>query len=104
VLLFKRKFQAAIRDGTKTQTVRLWRRQIAWPGQVRTAPGVGYLRVLAVDEIALDDLTETDATADGFESLAALRAELDGLYDEDARRTRRCYRVTFEYLGQKRPE
>jgi hypothetical protein len=104
MLLFKRKFREAIRSGTKTQTIRLWRRQIVRAGDVHFAPGVGYLRVLAVGQVTLDELTEEDARADGFASLTALRAELQRLYGAAAERDRRCYRIAFEYLGQSRPE
>jgi hypothetical protein len=103
MIFFKRKFQDAIRGGTKTQTVRLWTRPLARAGQVRFAPGVGYLRIREVAEVPLSALTEADALADGFPSLAALREELYGLYGEAARDNRRCFRVVFEFLGRSRP-
>jgi len=103
MLLFKRKFQEAIRSGRKTRTVRLWRGRHVRPGDVHFAPGVGYLRVLAVEEVTLDELTEEDARADGFTSLTALKAELDRLYAQAARGSRRWYRIAFEYLGGSRP-
>jgi hypothetical protein len=103
MLLFKRKFQTAIRTGAKTQTVRFWRRQIVRPGDVHFAPGVGYLRVNGVEETSVARLTEADAQADGFASLVALKEELDRIYSRDGRQGRRCYRITFEYLGPSRP-
>jgi hypothetical protein len=103
MLLFKRKFQAAITSGQKTQTIRLWRRRRVRVGDVHFAPGVGYLRLVEVGEVALEDLTEEDARADGFESLAALRAELRDLYGEGTQGGRRCFRIAFEYLGRDRP-
>lgn len=103
MLLFKRKFRPAILSGEKTRTIRLWRNRHVKPGGVYFAPGIGYLRVSAVDEVTLDDLTEDDARADGFASLAALKAELDRLYADAAHANRRWYRIAFEYVGQSRP-
>lgn len=103
MLLFKSRFFPAIRQGRKRQTIRFWRRRIVRPGQIHRVPGLGYLRVLQVEEIRPEGLTGEDAAADGFSSVEALREELGRLYDRARRRGRRCYRVRFEYLGPARP-
>jgi hypothetical protein len=83
MLLFKKKFLESIRTGDKTQTVRLWKYRRMRPGQRSYIPGAGYIRVHAVDEVELADLTDEDARLDGFESADALRAGY------------RAYRVRF---------
>ena len=80
MLLFKKKFLAAIAAGEKTQTIRLWKFRKMRPGQRSYIPGVGYIGILAVDEVALDGLTDADALPDGFPTADALRAEIQALY------------------------
>jgi hypothetical protein len=93
--LFKKKFLPAIRDGEKTQTVRLWKHRRMRTGQRSYIPGAGYIEVLAVDEIALDDLTDDDARPDGFASAVELRTELAALYADELTAGYRAYRVRF---------
>ena len=97
MLLFKKKFLPAIRSGDKTQTIRLWKHRRMKAGQRSYIPGAGYIRVDAVDEVKLDELTEEDARRDGFDSVAALRAEIENLYP-DAASTHRPYRILFSLL------
>ena len=66
MLLFKKKFLPAIRRGEKTQTIRLWKHRRLKAGQRSYIPGVGPIRVTAVDQIDLGQLGEEDARADGF--------------------------------------
>jgi hypothetical protein len=98
VLLFKKKFLAAIRSGEKTQTVRLWKFRKMKPGQRSYIPGVGYIRVTAVDEVQLDALTEQDAQRDGFVSADALRGEIATLYAKQLAEGQRAYRILFAVL------
>ena len=99
MLLFKKKFMAAIRSGEKTQTVRLWKWRRMRPGQRSYIPGAGYIRVEAVDEVALAELTDDDAKRDGFESAALLRAEIERLYPNLGQQgTHRPYRIRFVLL------
>jgi hypothetical protein len=81
MLLFKKKFLDAIRCGRKTQTIRLWKYRRMKAGQRSYIPGVGYIRVTAVEEVSLDDLTDADAVPDGFATAAELRAELRAIYE-----------------------
>ena len=95
MLLFKKKYLDAIRAGTKTQTIRLWKHRRMKAGQRSYIPGAGHISVLAVDEVAIEELTEQDAQRDGFESAESLRSELRQLYDGSERQYR-AYRVRFE--------
>lgn len=67
-------------------------------GQRSYIPGVGYIRVTAVDEVRLDDLTDADAVPDGFESADALRAEIARLYPKQLAEGHHAYRVVFRVL------
>ena len=75
MLLFKKKFLAAIRSGEKTQTIRLWKVCRVRPGQRSYIPGVGHIRITAVEQVELAQLTDDDARPDGFETADQLRAE-----------------------------
>jgi hypothetical protein len=100
MLLFKKKFLPAIRGGEKTQTIRLWKHRRMKPGQRSYIPGVGPIRVEAVEEIDLDELSDEDAQPDGFDSADALRAELEHLYPEQLKAGYQAYRVVFELVGE----
>jgi hypothetical protein len=96
VLLFKKKFLDAIRQGRKTQTVRLWKWRKMKPGQ--HIPGAGYIQIGAVDEVALPALTDEDALLDGFESAAALRHEIEQLYPMQLAAGHKAFRIRFTLL------
>jgi len=98
MLLFKKKFLPAIRRAEKTQTIRLWKHPRMRPGQRSYIPGAGYIRVTAVEEVRLDQLTDDDALPDGFDSAEQLRAELSRLYPEQLASGHRAFRVVFRLL------
>lgn len=100
MLLFKKKFLPAIRAGTKTQTVRLWRVLRYRAGQRSYIPGAGYIKIETIEPVTLDELTEQDARLDGFASLAALRSELQTMYAAELAAGHQAYRVTFRLLPQ----
>ncbi len=108
MLLFKKKFLPAIRSGQKTQTIRLWKHRRMRGGQRSYIPGAGYIRVTAVDEVSLDELTDEDARPDGFETADQLRAEIARLYSKQLAAGQRAYRVAFRLLPpeqqHKRPD
>jgi hypothetical protein len=104
VLLFKKKFLDAIRAGEKTQTIRLWPHRRMRVGQRSYIPGIGYIRIDAVDQMAFDDLTEADARRDGFPNRAALLAEIDALYADESTAGYEPYRVIFSILPPKEAE
>jgi hypothetical protein len=95
MLLFKKKFLPAIRAGEKTQTIRLWRHRRMRAGQRSYIPGAGHIRLTAVEEVELSQLTDADARPDGFESAQELRAELARLYPRELAAGYRAYRVAF---------
>jgi hypothetical protein len=98
VLLFKKEFLPAIRRGEKTQTIRLWSHRRMKAGQRSYIPGAGPIRVIAVDEVQLDQLTDADARLDGFETADQLRREITRLYPDHRARAHRAYRVVFVLL------
>lgn len=95
MLLFKRKFLDAIRRGEKTQTIRLWKVRRMRAGQRSYIPGVGHIRITAVDPVDIDSLTDRDAKLDGFPNAKALRAELRAIYGEKLADGHSAYRVKF---------
>ena len=99
-LLFKKCFWDAIRAGTKRTTLRRWASPRVKPGERAFAPGVGWLRVGAVDAVELDALGESDARADGFASLAEMLAALAALYPDHAVDGKRWFRVQFAWEAE----
>jgi hypothetical protein len=97
MLLFKKKFLDAIRQGTKTQTIRLWTHRMMRAGQRSYIPGAGYIRIESVEQVALEDLTEEDAMRDGFDSLTALKEEIASIYESTAA-GKKPFRVRFVLL------
>src|SRR5262245_12920585 len=98
MLLFKKQFLPAIRAGRKTQTVRLWKHRRMRAGQQSYIPGAGYIDVAAVDEVCIDELTDEDAVADGFESVTSLRTALREIYPTELAAGYRAYRVRFRLV------
>lgn len=97
-LLFKREFQAAIREGRKTTTLRRWKSCRLKAGMTVSAPSVGNLRIKSCDQIEFKSLKQADARADGFGSLAELRKVLQELYPDQAHDGRQWYRIAFELI------
>ena len=95
MLLFKKKFIEAIRSGSKTQTIRLWKYCRMRAGQRSFIAGVGYIRIESVEPIELANLTDTDAVLDGFPTADALRAELCELYSADVLAKLTPYKIRF---------
>jgi hypothetical protein len=100
MLLFKKRFLPAIRSGQKTQTIRLWKYRRMRPGQRSYIPGAGYIRITAVHEVELDQLTDDDARPDGFATAADLRAEIARLYPNQLAAGHRAFRILFELAPQ----
>lgn len=99
MLLFKKKFLEALRDGTKTQTVRLWKVCRFRAGQRSYIPGDGYIWITAVDPVRLDELTDDDARLDGFSSASALLAEIQALYADHLAEGHQAYRLRFRRMS-----
>ena len=98
MLLFKKRFLAAIRSGEKTQTIRLWKWRRLRAGQRSYIPGAGHIRILGVEEVDLAQLTDADARPDGFQTADQLRAEVARLYPRQLAQGHHAYRITFELL------
>lgn len=98
MLLFKKKFLDAIRSGEKAQTIRLWKHRQMRAGQRSYIPGVGYIRIEAVEPVALDSLNDQDARLDGFDSAMELHAELRDMYPDQLAAGYQPFRVTFAIL------
>ncbi len=95
MLLFKKKFLDAIRKGTKTQTIRLWKWRRMRAGQLSYIPGAGYIVLDEVAEVKLKDLTDEDARPDGFATANDLRAEIEQLYPSAEEAGYRAFRIRF---------
>lgn len=100
MLLFKKKFLAAIRTGEKTQTIRLWSACRMRGGQRSYIPGAGYIRVLSVEPVEIALLTDEDARPDGFATADDLRREIAALYADQVAAGQRAYRIRFELLSE----
>jgi hypothetical protein len=104
MLLFKKRFLPAIRQGEKTQTIRLWKHRRFRPGQRSYIPGAGAIRVKAVDEVELERLTDEDARLDGFATADALRAEIAELYPDRLAAGCKADRIRFELLPEEKQD
>lgn len=104
MLLFKKKFLPAIRQGEKTQTIRLWKWRMMRAGQRSYIPGAGYIRIDQVEQVRLEDLTDEDAIPDGFATADALRTEINELYAEKVAAGYQAYRVVFHLLEEMAPQ
>jgi hypothetical protein len=100
MLLFKKKFLDDIRRGAKTQTIRLWKHRMMRAGQRSYIPGIGPIRITAVDCVDIETLTDADAIPDGFVSAAALRRELQTIYAEKLAAGHQAYRVVFHRVEE----
>ncbi len=95
----KKQFFDAIRRGAKTTTLRYWRRPMVRPGSVHKVRGLGYLHVERAEPVEFAHLSDADAHADGFASLAELRDALHVMYPPEKRKDRRLFLVQFRYKG-----
>ena len=91
-MLFEQRLWAGLADGTVTVTFRRWQRPRARVGGRHVTPA-GVLAVDAVAEVDPAAITEDDARAAGFGSLAELRRRLDRHGDGPV------WRVDFHHAG-----
>ena len=91
-MLFEQRLWPGLADGTVTVTFRRWRRPRARAGGRHITPA-GVLAVDAVAEVDPAAITEDDARAAGFGSLAELLGRLDRHGDGPV------YRVDFHHAG-----
>jgi len=98
-LLFRKEFHAAVRSGAKRQTIRFWKRLCVRPGGFLYSPRLGKFRITAIEEIDPAGLTDADARLDGLPSVVALHAKLIELYGSTRPPDRKCFKLTFEFVG-----
>ena len=91
-MLLKLKLVEQIQAGEVTRVYRRWTKSAAKPGGRQRTP-LGELAIDAVDEIALDSLTEQDAREGGYTSLAALQQEL-------SKREGTVFRIAVRFVGE----
>ena len=94
-LFFKKRFQDAIRAGTKRTTIRRWNRPMLRAGQQAFSPGLGWLVIDAVDVVSFDALGDADAASDGFDSLGEMKRLLIELYPHHASDRKQWFRIRF---------
>lgn len=98
-LMFKQTFIRPILEGRKTQTIR--RSTHCAAGDLVAArcqyhrPPFALLRISAIESFRFDELSESDACADGFQSVSELRMALRKLYPR-LLPTVRLYRIRFD--------
>ena len=95
-MLFAQRFWEPIAAGEVTVTFRRWKRRQARAGGRHRTPG-GMIEIDAVDVVAVGDVTEADARAGLYPSVAALLADLRGAPDLD------LYRIRFHRLDEPDP-
>jgi hypothetical protein len=100
MLLFKKKFLDAIRGGTKTQTIRLWKHRRMGAGQRSDIRGVGPIRIRDVEQVDVDGLTDADAVPDGFATARAIQSELRSVYGQQLASGHQAYRIVFQRLAK----
>lgn len=69
-------------------------------GQRAFAPGVGWLKIEAVDAVELGALNDDDARVDGFESLHEMLEALREMYPAQDDDGKRWFRIGFRVTEQ----
>jgi hypothetical protein len=94
-LLFRKEFHQSIREQKKTATLRRWLKPRVRQGQLAFSQGIGWLRILSAEPIEWGELTQSDAIADGFGSLADLKRAVLKIYPDTGRDGRAWFRIQF---------
>jgi len=102
-LFFKKPMQEAIRAGQKSTTLRRWGKPRVRAGEHAFSPGLGWLAIQAVEIIELENLTDADARADGFETMAALLDVLMTLYPDQSNDGKHWFRIVFSLTERAAP-
>jgi len=100
-LFFKKALQDAIRLGRKHTTIRRWSRPMVRVGKDAFSPGLGWLKIRAVEMVDLALLNDQDAIADGFPKIADLRKALREFYPDHASDGKMWFRVSFRLSARK---
>lgn len=101
LLTFKERFRPLIREGRKTQTLRLWKKCPFQPGQVTISPKLGKVKIVSIERVMLSKLTEKDALQEGFDALDQLIKSVKEIYSLKKIADVECFKIRFTYLGKK---
>jgi hypothetical protein len=96
-LRFIKRFQALIKDGTKTQTIRCWKKPQVTAGDLCRSDGIGVLEIVSIDRIELNSLSEGDAKREGFKTVKELLSAIRKIYGK-GREGYGFYRIRFRLL------
>ncbi len=97
-MLFKVKYHAGLADGSITLAFRYWQRpSVKAGGRLRTP--VGELSIRNVVTTTESKISEADARRAGYETRAALLADLQQSRRPAADRSDALYRIEFVYAG-----
>ncbi len=96
---FLKQYRPLVIAGSKTATLRRWKRPMLRCGQTVTSPGIGNLRIASVKMVQWKNLTEADARADGFNTLDDLHRAVNRIYPKMATDGRSWFKIGFELLG-----
>ncbi len=91
-MLLKQETLRGIESGSITVAFRRWRRPTVKAGGTLLTP-IGQLAIETVEVVNLEEITEEDAAAAGFSSLASLQSQLSQRADGD------FYRVRLSLVG-----
>ena len=69
-------------------------------GQRAFSPGLGWLHIDAVDAVKLEQLTDADASADGFDCVSDMLKTLSEIYPNQKSDGRHWFRVKFRCDGE----
>ena len=67
-------------------------------GQRSYIPGAGYIRVEAIEQVRICDLTDEDAHLDGFATLTQLHDEIAKIYPDHGGDGMKTFRIRFSLL------
>ena len=99
MLLFTKRFHQGLLDGSVTVTFRRWDKpHVKVGGRYRVHP-IGVVEVEAIDAVTVGDITEQDARAGGFQSLAELLAYMAPVAREPLTARTHVFRVAFKHGG-----
>jgi hypothetical protein len=101
LLTFKARFRPLIRQGRKTQTLRLWKKCPLQPGKVTMSPKLGKVKIISVEKVLLSKLSQKDAIQEGFDTLEQLIKSIKEIYSLKRIANVECFKIRFTYLGKK---
>jgi hypothetical protein len=101
-LAFLKAYRGLVSAGSKTTTLRRWKRPMVRAGQIVNSAGIGRLEIASVDRIEWANLTEGDARDDGFASLAELDRAVRRIYPRIDGDGRSWFKIRFRVFEPER--